>query len=175
MIAKTCLAALAPIALLAACTTQTASPPPPAQPATPVQPATVAQCGLPQTSASTCQRNPNRCHVYVFGNAAKAFVYPHTLVIPSSGPYVIVWHLLDPGAVFRDAADGPSLGGNAEFAGGGPTDDPDGAVGSGGPGRRYRMLFLNQVRGQSHQYAITFKTPSGAIATCDPRINNQTG
>jgi len=163
-------------ALFGCATTDGATPAPAASPtpaATPgPHPALV--CGLSNTRASTCERKGNRtiCHVYVGGLASAPFVYPYELLVPK-GPknVVIVWHVLDEKAGFRDKNDGPNLTG-ADFTDGDTTDDSDGSSTNGGEARNYRMKFKNPGLVDPVPYTIKFKTESGTATECDPKIGN---
>jgi hypothetical protein len=142
-------------------------------------------CALADTAGNTCvdRVRPNGevrriCHLYAGRMGDKLFVFPYRLSTPgpSATRTIIVWHLLDPGIVFRDA-DGPlELKNHNEFRGARPTDDIDGdpdANESAAPpaqGRRYRIRFLNTRQG-TYDYNIQ-ATINGQPKKCDPRIVN---
>ena len=165
---RTALTAGAGLMALLGCAHQKDAPELPAPPG-------VMQCGLPATAANTCEAGRPICHVYVFGKADKPYVYPHRLDIPRRGNFTIVWHLLDTGAEFRSSSDGPDLHGNSKFGRGGPTTDPDGNPGNGQAAKHYRFDFKDMPGAprSPHQYTIKFKTASGAEASCDPYIANE--
>jgi hypothetical protein len=161
---KTTGATTAPAGSATPAATPAAMPPPPGP----------LVCGLSTTRGNTCERKGNRliCHVYVGGTVSAPFAYPYGLLIPTTPTnVVIVWHLLDQKAVFRDKNDGPNLPA-PNFTDGDTTDDSDGSSTNGGEAKNYRVKFKNTALGGGVHYTIKFNTESGLPTECDPTIGN---